>query len=78
MPLDPEHDSRLPQHEFDSEFCAIEKYQKLSYVHGHTPARGVCTEGFDIGRQFLSYPLEVSAKFIILVELMQPLILNTI
>ena len=29
MPPDPEHDSRLPQHEFDSEFCATEKYQKL-------------------------------------------------
>ncbi|XBH55349.1 hypothetical protein VPH35_077453 [Triticum aestivum] len=58
LPPDPEHDSKLPQHEFDSEFCATEKYQKLSCVHGHTPARCVCTEGFDIGRQFLSCPLE--------------------
>ncbi|XBI71159.1 hypothetical protein VPH35_065447 [Triticum aestivum] len=55
---DPELDSRLPQHEFDSEFCATEKYQKLSCVHGHTPAQRVCTEGFDIGRWFLSFPLE--------------------
>ena len=78
LPPDPELDSRLPQHEFDSEFCATEKYQKLSCVHGHTPARRVCTEGFDIGRRFLSCPLEVSAKFIILLELMPPLILNTI
>jgi hypothetical protein len=31
-------------------------------VHGHTPAQRVCTEGFDIGRRFLSYPLEVSAN----------------
>ncbi|XBI10266.1 hypothetical protein VPH35_137579 [Triticum aestivum] len=52
--LDPEYDSRLPQHEFDSEFCTTEKYQKLSCVHGHTPARRVCMEGFDIGRRFLS------------------------
>ncbi|XBH60907.1 hypothetical protein VPH35_115428 [Triticum aestivum] len=58
LPPDPEHDSRLPQHEFDYEFCATEKYQKLSCVHGHTLARCVCTEGFDIGRQFLSCPLE--------------------
>ncbi|XBJ09373.1 hypothetical protein VPH35_014457 [Triticum aestivum] len=58
LPPDPELDSRLPQHEFDSEFCATEKYQKLSCVHGHTPARCVCTEGFDIGRRFLSCPLE--------------------
>ncbi|XBH68002.1 hypothetical protein VPH35_096270 [Triticum aestivum] len=58
MSPDPELDSRLPQHEFDSEFCATEKYQKLSCVHGHTPARRVCTEGFDIGRRFLSCPLE--------------------
>ena len=78
LPSDPEHDSRLPQHEFDFEFCATKKYQKLSCVHGHTPARRVCTEGFDIGRRFLSCPLEVSAKFIILLELMPPLILNTI
>ncbi|XBI10344.1 hypothetical protein VPH35_137639 [Triticum aestivum] len=55
---DPELDSILSQHEFDSEFCATEKYQKLSCVHGHTPARRVCTEGFDIGRRFLSCPLE--------------------
>ncbi|XBI38633.1 hypothetical protein VPH35_123600 [Triticum aestivum] len=55
---DPELDSRLAQHEFDSEFCTSEKYQKLSCVHGHTPARRVCTEGFDIGRRFLSCPLE--------------------
>ncbi|XBH68891.1 hypothetical protein VPH35_096931 [Triticum aestivum] len=55
---DPELDSRLPQHEFDSEFCAIEKYQKLSCVHRHTPARRVCTEGSDIGRRFLGCPLE--------------------
>ncbi|XBH62233.1 hypothetical protein VPH35_116503 [Triticum aestivum] len=59
LPPDPEHDSRLPQHEFDSEFCATKKYQKLSCLHEHTPARRVCTEGFDIGRQFLSCPLEV-------------------
>ncbi|KAM3191845.1 hypothetical protein ACQJBY_069214 [Aegilops geniculata] len=58
LPPDPELDSRLPQHEFDTEFCATEKYQKLSCVHGHTPARRVCTEGFDIGRRFLSCPLE--------------------
>ncbi|XBI09870.1 hypothetical protein VPH35_137326 [Triticum aestivum] len=58
LPPDPEHDSRLPQHEFDSEFCATEKYQKLSCVHGHTPTRRVCTEGFNIGRRFLSCPLE--------------------
>ncbi|XBH68427.1 hypothetical protein VPH35_096586 [Triticum aestivum] len=58
LPPDPEHDSRLPQHEFDSKFCATEKYQKLSCVHGHTPARRVCMEGFDIGRRFLSCPLE--------------------
>ncbi|XBH63125.1 hypothetical protein VPH35_117170 [Triticum aestivum] len=58
LPPDPEHDSRLPQHEFDSEFCATEKYQKLSCVHKHTPAQRVCTEGFDIGRPFLSCPLE--------------------
>ncbi|XBH67808.1 hypothetical protein VPH35_096120 [Triticum aestivum] len=58
LPPDLELDSRLPQHEFDSEFCATEKYQKLSCVHGHTPARRVCTEGFDIGRRFLSCPLE--------------------
>ena len=49
LPPDPELDSRLPQHEFDSQFCATEKYQKLSCVHGHTLARRVCTEGFDIG-----------------------------
>ncbi|XBI25759.1 hypothetical protein VPH35_050624 [Triticum aestivum] len=55
---DPELDSRIPQHEFDSEFCATEKYQKLSCVHGHTPTRRVCIERFDIGRRFLSYPLE--------------------
>ncbi|XBH61992.1 hypothetical protein VPH35_116333 [Triticum aestivum] len=55
---DPEHDSRLSQHEFDSEFCAIKKYQKLSCVHGHTPARCVCTEGLNISRRFLSCPLE--------------------
>ncbi|KAF7084585.1 hypothetical protein CFC21_092847 [Triticum aestivum] len=55
---DLEHDSRLPQHEFDSEFCSTEKYQKLSCVHGHTPARRVCMEGFYIGRRFLSCPLE--------------------
>ncbi|KAI4993852.1 hypothetical protein ZWY2020_008165 [Hordeum vulgare] len=48
----------LPQHEFDSEFCATEKYQKLSCVHGHTPTQCVCTEGFDIGAWFLSCPLE--------------------
>ena len=78
LPLDPEHDSRLLQHEFDSEFCAAEKYQKLSCVHGHTLSRHFCTEGFDIGRQFLSWPFEVSAKFIILLELMPLLILNTI
>ena len=78
LPPDPELDSRLPQHEFDSEFCATEKYQKLSCVHGYTPARRVRTEGFNIGRRFLSCPLEVSAKFIILLELMPPLILNTI
>ncbi|XBH64370.1 hypothetical protein VPH35_118147 [Triticum aestivum] len=59
LPPDPELDSRLPQHEFDSEFCATKKYQKLSCVHGHTPARRVCTEGFNIGRRFLSCPLEV-------------------
>ncbi|XBH84633.1 hypothetical protein VPH35_072757 [Triticum aestivum] len=58
LPPDPAHDSRLPQHEFNYEFCATEKYQKLSCVHGHTPARHVCTEGFDICRWFLSYPLE--------------------
>ncbi|XBI57997.1 hypothetical protein VPH35_039295 [Triticum aestivum] len=58
LPPDPEHDSRLPQHEFNSKFCAIQKYQKVSFVHGHTPARRVCMEGFDIGRRFLSYPLE--------------------
>ncbi|XBH56185.1 hypothetical protein VPH35_078088 [Triticum aestivum] len=58
LPPDPELDSRLPQHEFDSEFCAIDKYQKLSCVHGHTPTRCVCTEGFDIGRRFLRCPLE--------------------
>ncbi|XBI17117.1 hypothetical protein VPH35_059233 [Triticum aestivum] len=58
LPLDSEHDSRLPQHEFDSEFCATEKYQKLCCVHGHTPARRVCMEGFDIGRRFLSCPLQ--------------------
>ncbi|XBJ26525.1 hypothetical protein VPH35_003925 [Triticum aestivum] len=58
LPPDPELDSIIPQHEFDSEFCATEKYQKLSCVHGHTPARRVCTEGFDIGRRFLSCPLE--------------------
>ena len=78
LPPDLELDSRLPQHEFDSEFCATEKYQKLSCVHGHTPARRVCTEGFEIGRRFLRIPLEISAKFIILLELMPPLILNTI
>ncbi|XBH67760.1 hypothetical protein VPH35_096086 [Triticum aestivum] len=58
LPPDPELDSRLPQHEFNSEFWTTEKYQKLSCVHGHTPARHVCTEGFDIGRRFLSCPLE--------------------
>ncbi|XBH64014.1 hypothetical protein VPH35_117871 [Triticum aestivum] len=58
LPPDLEHDSRLPQHEFDSEFCTTEKYQNLSCVHGHTPAQRVCTEGFDIGKQFLSCPLE--------------------
>ncbi|XBI18802.1 hypothetical protein VPH35_060483 [Triticum aestivum] len=58
LPPDSEHDSRFPQHEFDSEFCATEKYQKLSCVHGHTPTRRVCMEGFDIGRRFLSCPLE--------------------
>ena len=78
LPPDPELDSKLLQHEFDSEFCATEKYQKLSCVHGHTPARRVCTEGFDIGRRFLSCPLEVIAKFIILLQLMPPLIQNTI
>ncbi|KAI4997685.1 hypothetical protein ZWY2020_053027 [Hordeum vulgare] len=58
----PEYDSsRLPQHEFDSEFCATEKYQKLSCVHRHTPARCVCTQGFDIGRRFLGCPLEACA-----------------
>ncbi|XBH68429.1 hypothetical protein VPH35_096588 [Triticum aestivum] len=56
--LDPEHESRLPQHEFDSAFWATEKYQNLSCVHEHTPTRRVCTEGFDIGRRFLSCPLE--------------------
>ena len=78
LPPDPELDSRLPQHEFNSEFCATKNYRKLSCVHGHTPARRVCTEGFDIGRRFLSCPLEVSAKFIILLQLMPPLIQNTI
>ena len=78
LPPDPEHDSRLPQHEFDTEFCATEEYQNLSCVHGHSPARRVCMEGFDIGRWFLRCLLEVSAKFIILLELMPPLILNTI
>ncbi|XBH87145.1 hypothetical protein VPH35_074667 [Triticum aestivum] len=58
LPPDPEHDSSLPQHEFDSESCATEKYQKPSCVHGHTPAQCVCTKGFDIGRRFLSCPLE--------------------
>ncbi|KAM3385167.1 hypothetical protein ACQJBY_009238 [Aegilops geniculata] len=58
LPPDPELDSRHLQHEFDSKFCATEKYQKLSCVHGHTPARCVCTEGFNIGRRFLSCPLE--------------------
>ncbi|XBI45402.1 hypothetical protein VPH35_109877 [Triticum aestivum] len=58
LPPDTEPDSRLPQHEFDSEFCATKKYQKLSCVHGHTPAQRVCTEEFNIGRQFLSCPLE--------------------
>ncbi|XBH91645.1 hypothetical protein VPH35_082975 [Triticum aestivum] len=58
LPPDLELDSRLPQHEFDSEFCATEKYQKMSCVHGHTPARRVCTKGFDIGRRFLSCSLE--------------------
>ncbi|XBI27032.1 hypothetical protein VPH35_051593 [Triticum aestivum] len=58
LPPDPNHDSKLPQHEFDCEFCATEKYQKLSCVHGHTPARRVCMEVFDIGRRFLSFPLE--------------------
>ncbi|XBI17805.1 hypothetical protein VPH35_059762 [Triticum aestivum] len=58
LPPDPEHDSRLPQHEFDSKFCTIENYQKLSCVHGHAPARRLCTEGFDIGRRFVSCPLE--------------------
>ncbi|XBH68469.1 hypothetical protein VPH35_096617 [Triticum aestivum] len=58
---DPEHDSRLPQHVFDSDFCATEKYQKLSCVHMHTPARRVCTERFDIGKRFLSCPLEACA-----------------
>ncbi|XBI11495.1 hypothetical protein VPH35_138548 [Triticum aestivum] len=58
LPPDPKLDSRLPQHEFNSEFCATKKYQKLSCVHGHTLARRVCTEGFDIGRRFLSCPLE--------------------
>ncbi|XBH55798.1 hypothetical protein VPH35_077798 [Triticum aestivum] len=58
LPPDPEHDSRLLQHEFDSEFCATEKYQKLSCVHGHIPARRVCTEVFDIGKRFLSCSLE--------------------
>ena len=47
-------------------------------MHGHTPAQRVCTEGFDIGRRFLSCLIEVSAKFIILLQLMPPLILNTI
>ncbi|KAI4991078.1 hypothetical protein ZWY2020_039449, partial [Hordeum vulgare] len=54
QPSDPEYDSRLPQHEFDSEFCTTEKYQKSSCVHEHTPALRVCMEGFDIGRRFLS------------------------
>jgi hypothetical protein len=63
---DPEYDSRLPQHELDFEFYAIEKYQKLTCVHGHTPARRICTEGFNIGRRFLSCPLEViSARSIL-------------
>ncbi|XBJ23815.1 hypothetical protein VPH35_001841 [Triticum aestivum] len=58
LPPDQEHDSRLPQHEFDSEFCTTKMYQELSCVHEHTPARRVCMEGFDIGRRFLSCPLE--------------------
>ncbi|XBJ08082.1 hypothetical protein VPH35_013473 [Triticum aestivum] len=58
LPPDPEHDSKLPQHEFESEFCATQKYQKLSCVHRHTLARRVCMEGFDIGTRFLSCPLE--------------------
>ncbi|KAI5021555.1 hypothetical protein ZWY2020_058285, partial [Hordeum vulgare] len=58
---DPEYDSKLPQHEFDSEFCATKKYQKLSCVHGHTPARRVCMEGFDIGKWFPSCSLEACA-----------------
>ena len=49
--LDLEHDSRLPQHEFDSEFGATDKYQKMSRVHRHTPDLRVCTEGFDFGRR---------------------------
>ncbi|KAI4999634.1 hypothetical protein ZWY2020_004223 [Hordeum vulgare] len=48
----------FPQHDFDSEFCATEKCQKLSCVHKHTSAQRVCTEGFDIGRRFLGCPLE--------------------
>ncbi|XBH67759.1 hypothetical protein VPH35_096085 [Triticum aestivum] len=58
LPPDLDLDSRFPKHEFDSEFCATEKYQKLSCMHGHTPARHVCTEEFNIGRRFLSCPLE--------------------
>ncbi|XBJ18084.1 hypothetical protein VPH35_009339 [Triticum aestivum] len=58
LPPYPELDSRLPQHEFYIEFCATEKYQKLSCVHTGNPARRVCMEGFDIGRWFLSCPLE--------------------
>ncbi|KAE8805917.1 hypothetical protein D1007_17916 [Hordeum vulgare] len=56
---DPEYDSsRVPQHEFDSEFCATEKYQKMKCVHGHTPTLCVYIEGFNNGTQFLGCPLE--------------------
>ncbi|KAI5005831.1 hypothetical protein ZWY2020_033074 [Hordeum vulgare] len=33
-------------------------YQNMSCVHGHTRARRVCMEGFDIYRLFLGWPLE--------------------
>ncbi|KAI4994283.1 hypothetical protein ZWY2020_029331 [Hordeum vulgare] len=46
---------------FDSVFCATKTYQKLSCMHGYTPAQRVCMEGFDIGRRFLSCPLEACA-----------------
>src|SRR4051812_41224811 len=54
-------DLRFTPQDFNPEFGGTEKYQNVSCVHGHTPARRICREGFEIGRRFLNFPLEVSA-----------------